>query len=406
MKRTLILLVSLLALTLSACGKDISTESTGRSETASSPTAMGSALQENLPFVTVGLGIRYYPDPTNDGLYYADGRALAYLDLTSGGMAVLCPQIGCRHNSGSCPAYLDDACGMAVYGGTVYTIQEDGRALKVVCFQPGQIARSEVCRSIGSDNTYMQYGSAKFSHGNILLTAVATDLEDEQMYHLYLIRVGNGTVTELTSWPDTESARVLGASVHAAVVEFDTYTGQPPQRSAYSSDEDYIAAWDTFRLENGVTELRLYDLNDGTYHVLADSKADGYAYSVDPHLAYDGKLLYQLGDELWLYDLSDGTASLQLKQTNVVNYFILDSRIFTITRNGEDGYAFYCTDIGGKTVPLSNDGYTDYLRFTPTWETASYFIGIYESNSGYYQISKADFYAGNYKSAALLSTWE
>ena len=155
-----------------------------------------------------------------------------------------------------------------------------------------------------------------------------------------------------------------------------------------------------------MTELRLYDLDDGTYHVLADSKADGYAYSVDPHLAYDGRLLYQLGDELWLYDLSDGTASLQLKQTNVVNYFILDSRIFTITRNGEDGYAFYCTDIGGKTVPLSNDGYTDYLRFTPTWETASYFVGIYESNSGYYQISKADFCAGNYKSAALLSTWE
>lgn len=375
MKRTLILLVSLLALTLSACGKDISTTPSGQSEVASSPTTMGSALQENLPFVTVGQGIRYYPDPTNDGLYYADGRTLAYLDLVSGGMAVLCPQAGCRHNSGSCPAYLDDACGMAVYGGTVYTIQEDGRALKVICFQPGQIVRSEVCCSIGGDNTYMQYGAAKFSHGNILLTAVEIDLEDEQMYHLYLIRVGNGTVTELTSWPDTERARVLGASAHTAVVEFDTYTGQPPQRSAYSSDEDYIAAWDTFRLKSGVTELRLYDLNDGTYHVLADSKADG-------------------------------TASLQLKQTNVVNYFILDSHIFTITRNGEDGYAFYCTDIGGKTVPLSNDGYTDYLRFTPTWETASYFIGIYESNSGYYQISKENFYAGNYKSAALLSIWE
>ena len=106
-----------------------------------------------------------------------------------------------------------------------------------------------------------------------------------------------------------------------------------PRENDYKNYEDYIAAWDAFEKAQGLLELRMYDLNSGTYTVLADSKADGYLQPIDFRMCLDDLLLYRLENSLWTYDLSTGEKTLQLTQANLVNYMFLDGKILTITQD-------------------------------------------------------------------------
>lgn len=405
MKKFLILLIAVLCLSFSGCGNR-------EAEPTPTPEIMmntdGTVPQENLMFIPADVGKNYFADTQGDGLYCASNGVLSYYDIESGSSAILCPQTGCGHNSEICPAYLNGAQNMAIYQGNVYTVTEaaDERALKVARCTLGQTDQVVLCQIPASEGTYIHLGSARISHDNIFLTVVERDEENQNRYCLWSINAETGAVSKLVSGSSGEYISFYGASSNMAAVECQTYTGLTPRENDYKNYEDYIAAWDTFEKEQGLLEFRLYDLNSGTYTVLADSKADGYLQPIDFRMCLDDLLLYRLEDSLWIYDLSTGEKTLQLTQANLVNYMFLDGKILTITQD-ESGLCGCClAELDGEPIPLTSAMNEGRMRFSPAYETPQYFVGIFAGNSGYYKLSKADFYTGRYENVTLVSKWD
>lgn len=405
MKRFLILLLAVLCLSFLGCGNR---------EGGPTPTPEiavntdGAVPQENLMFIPADVGKNYFSDTQGDGLYCASNGVLSYYDIESGSSAILCPQTGCGHNREICPAYLDGAQNMVIYQGNIYTVTEtaDERALKVARCSLGQTDRVELCQIPASEGTYVHLSSGRISHGNIFLTVIERDEGNQERYCLWSINAENGTVLELTSGNSGEYINFYGASSNMAAVEWRTYTGRAPQENDYKNYEDYIAAWDTFEKTHGLLELRLYDLDRDTFTVLADSKADGYLQPTDFRMCLDDLLLYRLGNSLWTYDLSTGKKKLQLTQVGLINYMFLDDKLLMITQDESGARGCYLAELDGEPIPLASAMNEGRMRFSAAYETPHYFVGIFAGNSGYYKISKTDFYAGRYENVTLVSKWD
>ena len=402
MRKIAILLLAVLCLTFSGCRNE-------RPEPAPGADVDGAVAQENLPFVQADVGKNFMADPQGDGLYCADNRVLSYYDLESGSSAILCPQAGCKHSGESCPAYLGSAQEMAIYQGTVYTITEsdDMQTLTVARCPLGQTGRTEMGRITASEGTYFSGTSGTVSHGNIFLTVAERDEEDQDRYALWWISGETGAVTKLEAVRSGEYICFYGASASVAAAECRTYSGQPPEEEDYAEYEDYIAAWDSFEKAHGTKELRLYDLRSGTYTVLVDSRADGYLSPTAPSMClHDDLLLYRLGNSLWTCDLTTNENTQQLTQEDLINYMFWDGKILVLTRDAKEARACYIVPLGGAPVELVSAMGENGMRFSPAYETPQYFVGLFDGRSGYYKISKADFFAGRYDDVTLVSAWD
>lgn len=402
MRKIAILLLAALCLTFSGCRNE-------GPEPAPGADVDGTVVQENLSFVQADLGKNFMADSQGDGLYCASNGVLSYYDLESGGSAILCPQAGCSHSGESCPAYLGSSQYMAIYQGTVYTMteSEDMQTLTVARRPLGQTGRTEMGRITASEGIYLSGTSGTVSHGNIFLTVAERDEEDQDRYALWWISGETGAVTKLEAVRSGEYICFYGASASVAAAECRTYSGQPPKEEDYEEYEDYIAAWDSFEKAHGTKELRLYDLRSGTYTVLVDSRANGYLSPTAPSMClHDDLLLYRLDNSLWTYDLTTNENTQQLTQEDLINYMFWDGKILALTRDAKEARACYIVPLGGAPVELVSAMGENGMRFSPAYETPQYFVGLFDGRSGYYKISKADFFAGRYDNVTLVSAWD
>lgn len=81
---------------------------------------------------------------------------------------------------------------------------------------------------------------------------------------------------------------------------------------------------------------------------------------------------------------------------NIINYFLMDNRVFFLTRDDAGIIKVYHQLLtGGDPVQLYNEGQTDGMVYSIIEEGNDYFAGPYHEKSGHL-CSKQDFYAERY----------
>ncbi len=152
-------------------------------------------------------------------------------------------------------------------------------------------------------------------------------------------------------------------------------------------------------------ELRLYDLETGSFTVIASTKEDQYAVSTDAGFVYGKKVLYLCGDTLYVFDMDQAESFALITMEGIINYFLRDHKaIFIVEGDGadfaENTIRIYWADLDdGIPVQLGNEGNTEVAVFNPLYECDSFFLGYYKS--AYYMIDKADYYADCYENVIL-----
>lgn len=153
-------------------------------------------------------------------------------------------------------------------------------------------------------------------------------------------------------------------------------------------------------------ELRLYDLETGSFTVIASTKKDHYAVSSDACHIYGEQVLYQCKDTLYIFDMDKVESTAFITMEGIINYSLRDHKVFFIVRDGdggetaEDTLHFYWADLDdGIPVRLENDGNTEVAVFNPLYECGSFFVGYYKG--AHYIIDKADYYTDCYENAIL-----
>lgn len=209
-----------------------------------------------------------------------------------------------------------------------------------------------------------------FSHGYAYIMTVESG-------SLYRMDLTTGAATRLLRCNKDERFDFLGASEGRVAILYTNYLG---------SDRD---------------ELRLYDFACLNYQVLCRSE-DGFITSVDPHVCYGDTLVYQQDTKFMLCDLTSGQVTELCQQESVVNYWLLDGKLFTVAAT-EDGYTQFYADLrDGDAKELTAQRGTVCIRFSAHQETGEYFIGNLAEANGLYYIKKTDFYAGRFDAATAL----
>lgn len=82
-------------------------------------------------------------------------------------------------------------------------------------------------------------------------------------------------------------------------------------------------------------ELRLYDLETGSFTVIASTKEDQYAVSTDAGFVYGKKVLYLCGDTLYVFDMDQAESFALITMEGIINYFLRDHKaIFIVEGDG------------------------------------------------------------------------
>lgn len=389
---TLILLLALLV-SLYGCGETQSTQGT-MDNTQSS---------EEFSVIQVGTEeVKTYPLPeenrkaltesldkicpsTQGGYYFVSGEYLRYATLDEKGSIALCAQSGCKHTDSACQAYMGGTIQQMIeYQGMIYAIVLDDYE------NPSLVSHS------ASGGTYQT-----------LLSWDAWDESDEQnistQISLYLAAHGKLYYSVTRDFYNPKTGDPLSED-ERVTMEYNIATGETRElpeeglictgKAGYVMrlwDQDYDETQQKYVINEA--QLRLYDPETWEYTVIADYEQDGFLPTADPALRYGDLTPYQCGNTLYLFDAGTGEKrELLTAQEPIIIYWIMDHKVFYITRTEDKYTCVYYADIDdGIPVQLENQGNTESMVCSISFEGNDFF-----SAPGFYTISKEDFYNENY----------
>lgn len=315
------------------------------------------------------------------GYYYGSGKYLRYQTLEAKASTALCAQSGCKHVDPTCQAYMGGMIQqMAEYRGTLYAIVTDDTETPSLVSHPA---------SVGDYQTLLTWGPrVEEKDGKVIQTTVnlCTLAHGKLYYNLW------------RSSYDLESGEPFPEEV--TYVEYDLSTGnlrEIPIKEMLCAGKAGIV---TRLLEKDydrdivlLSQIRLYDPETWDYTVVADYERDGYIYTGDPAYHYGGLVPFQCGNTMYVFDADTGeTQELLTSQEPIINYWMLDHKVFYITQTEDDVVRIYYVDIAdGIPVQLENKGNTESMVCSIISEGRDYFTS---SNHGI--LSKEDFYNENY----------
>lgn len=345
------------------------------------------ATVESIPIENVMAGYAYsdpFPSATTDGVYLLTDK-VSFMDFSNGKSVVLCAQSGCAHEDNTCSAWLEGSSQFGEYNGNWYTAPRmDDGSIRIDCITYTEQARKTVCTIAGENGKTIIPTYMYFSHGYayILTEEIAFSEDTEVADSLWRVDLSSGKATELLRCNGEERFGFLGGSAEHVAILYTEYLDEEYQEARY--------------------ELRLYDFDCLNYQVLCGSE-DGFIPSVDPHVCYGDVLLYQKNNLFVLYDLTSGQTTELCEQENVVNYWVIDGKLFTVVTTGKGCTQFYANLKDGVVKELEAQRGTVSIRFSTHHETKDYFVGsLSGTDSGSYYIKKADFYAGRFDNAIAL----
>lgn len=345
------------------------------------------ATVESIPTENVMAGYAYsapFPSATADGVYLLTGK-VSFMDFNNGKSVVLCAQSGCAHEDSTCSAWLEGSSHFGEYNGNWYTAPRmDDGSIRIDCIMYTEQTRKAVCTIVGENGKTIVPTYMYFSHGYayILTEEIAFSESAEVADSLWRVDLSTGEANELLRYNAEECFGFLGGSSESVAILYTEYLDEEYQEARY--------------------ELRLYDFAFLNYQVLCSSE-DGFVPSVDPHVCYGDVLLYQKNNSFVLYDLTSGQTTALCEQENVVNYWMIDGKLFTVVTTGNGCTQFYADLKDGVVKEVEAQRGTISIRFSTHHETKDYFVGsLSGTESGSYYIKKADFYAGRLDKAMAL----
>ena len=328
----------------------------------------------------------------SDG-YFSAAQALKFYDAKTGKTVFLCSQPGCTHTDSTCGAWIGQVNNLVEYGGVVYASVKDGEVCAVV---RKDIATGELTTLASwedQENIYYECSVGLCAYGQMLIFVRITEfVEDGVNYsqidseEQWLYNLTTGEKRKLDWEKNTDSVTILAMNQTYAVAQYyRNLEEKDPESGLFTKDY----------------ELRLYRLADDSYTVISSEEENGYIPTADPAVSYGDIVVLQEKDTLCLYDLEKQEKRELLTAENIVNYWILDNKVFYIREEETPelpAVSIYYADIEiGQPVRLENGGNREVMDFAITWEGDSFFVGTWKG--GNYIIPKADFYLDNYEAA-------
>lgn len=397
--------VALLSLLLTSCtsGGKLGNETPDVSPTPATSPAVGEVPTYPVPLENRNVDIVWgiCPSSQGDG-HYRIGNVVMFCDAKVGGLVVLCAQPGCEHKDETCQAWIGDVEMFAEYHGDIYAIRGD-HDVEFVRKDLTDGSITVLGEWKATDTTYYYGHMGRIADGQITILLQVNERVDPnlpditQSEQILLIDVETGEQRRIFQG---EEEHIFGIQAHSrdyAVVRYwDT------SKSQRLSLEEYMAQYGGgedeywgYVLDTEYYELRLYDRNTGEYRVLTDTN-QGYYPTVDPNTTYGYDVVYVVGDGVFLVNAETGQTRQLLTQEGIINYFLLDHRVFFVTRDGDEKTGpikIWHADISdGTPVQLENDGNAEHAVYGLRGEGESFFIdykGV--------RLSKQDFYAENYE---------
>lgn len=328
----------------------------------------------------------------SDG-YFSAAQALKFYDAKTGKTVFLCSQPGCTHTDSTCGAWIGQVNNLVEYGGVVYASVKDGGVCAVV---RKDIATGELTTLASwedQENIYYECSVGLCAYGQMLIFVRITEfVEDGVNYsqidteEQWLYNLATGEKRKLDWETGKNSVSILVMNQEYAVAQYyRNLEEKDPESGLFTKDY----------------ELRLYRFADDSYTVISSEKENGYIPTADPAVSYGDIVVLQEKDTLCLYDLEKQEKRELLTAENIINYWILDNKVFYIREEEtpESPAISICyADIEtGQPVRLENGGNREVMDFAITWEGDSFFVGTWKG--GNYIIPKADFYLDNYEAA-------
>lgn len=347
-----------------------------------------------------------------NGYFIASENTVRFVDESVGGRGctgtVICAQPGCRHTDATCQAWLEDVSVLEQYNGCLYAIQSDpdrGFYLTEKRLSDGQNRTIASWENTQIGNKWSIYfgGGLKISDGYALvvseeaiLTTQGLETVQEDKMITWRIDLETGDKTVVFDEDDTPRSFILNFYRNHVLVEYTSGDSELMTEDEFIAAYGENASYSRYELHETASELRLYDVNNGSYRVIA---SDGFVNHIDP-LANNGTLsLYLVNDDLYIFDMETQESRILLTKEGIINYWILDNKAFIICEDGayydlEAPTRFYYASLDdGVLVPFDEEN-TGNMTFGLTSETENCFIGVY--NDDFYWIKKEDFYADRY----------
>lgn len=337
--------------------------------------------------------------------YYSGNKALKYTDMDSGKTIWLCPQPGCTHQDETCQAWIGSRVSyLCDYRGTLYAITEDGNGGYLFLTKDPATGERKVLEHWESENEYQYYSNVAlgiFADGKCTISVekriVAPEGGGREEACTYIYDLASGIQEEL---PQEYTGNGWGIGVMYGDFLLLTH------RDELMTEEEYLDWGERFYggvsyqeyLKNRIpSEIRLYNRKTGETKTIASEK-EGLILTGDPAVNYSYTYIYQKGNDICLYDLQTQTERVAVTMERVINFWLLDHKIFLIQSfNGkpDSGCYIYFMDMdGGPLFLLPNGGSTEGMGYSILYEGNNFFIGNYYGGKSV--ISKADFYADRY----------
>ena len=386
-----ITLVLIFAMLLSACYAVPTDKNPTESTAATQETEQGTEteqaevkiydLPEESPYVASD--VTYYCPASQGGYYFCSGRYLTYHDVGADVSVTMCPQEGCEHNDDSCVAYM---------GGTLQNLTEyRGKLYAIVKTDDGTLCLVQKDTSDGTLKRFAKWSESELTDDRAVSTSV------------FLLPPSYGKLyySVNRSVLDRNTGEALSAEKTCYSFDLQTETTEQLPLSQFEiagaagfvvpvAEYDFDEA--TMEFTETCCELRFYDPSAANYTVIAEKERDGYVTYADPNNHYGSKCLYLCGNTLYTLDADTGeSAALLTPEDKVVNYWLMDNKVFYITNDEAEKAAFFYADLNDCVpVQLQNNGNTEYMVFSTSGEGKDYFAADRKV------LSKTDFYAENY----------
>lgn len=371
------LLLLIISQILCACKQEPNTLTAGNIYTTQSHTLPS----ENVKFSDT----TYYRCPASiGGYYFCSGKYIKYCQTSSDTAVALCVQPSCEHKDSACTAYVGGSIQqLAEYRGKLYAlVKADDQSLNLIAYQIED----------GERNTLLQWAPKEPKNGKLSNETIR------------LITLANGTlyyqITQTTYLLTTMEV----VDEKTSCIAYDLSSGKketlPFNNFCCVGSSGFVVQileqeFDTNAQKYVVqeSELRLYDPETWEYEVLVDYRKDNYVFSADLSFSYGSLVSYLCENTLYTFDAETAqTKELLTPQEQVVNYWLMDQKIFYITQKNND-YHYYYADLTDCTpVQLKNSGNTQTMEFSISYEGVDFF-----ADNRSKVISKEDFYAENYR---------
>lgn len=376
------------------------------------------AVQDGYPIPVenrkgVGIG-EICPSTAADGYYLCVNSVIHYYDAESGTTFTLCAQPGCSHQDSTCQAWIGDVTSYTEYHGSIFAIvQEEGGTIRFLRkdLSDGSISVFDTWENSDTTSYSASVTSLADQAAVISLNCYTRSVEDgtitiHEQDSLWWYDLASEERREIWTSDQAEELRILAVSADHLVVLYTPQDQTLLEPDEFASQFGEQASYGRYLHRATQHELRLYDAEMSAYTVIASTEQDQFVSTVDSCSVYGKEVVYQCDDTIYLLNADSGETKPLLTMENIINYWVMDHKVFLITQNmdyyiasnPEKEVSIYYADFDdGLPVKLGNGGSTEGMEFSISQEGTSFFVGRW--NGGTYIISKSDFYTDQYANA-------